>query len=384
MPSKAVTHLAIALCAIPIAAMPQTGHEEIFVYVVTIPATDHHKMVIQTGFRLRGTKGIITALHGVVDGKEFSAKNEQGDVLNRLTIASVDIADDLAVLRSKELENRPEEGLNPGQNQPPAGARLRVLGHPGGINLYAKTAYVGDPVLKALHTLLFGPIAEALNARASPSDQINVLNVEGNLVPGDSGAPVLDSGNGVVGVVDGGLQGGLAGISWAIPIYDVLNTDRWQLASSASSRLGDLAKMDVSNLFALEVVDDSPPTPANDVNKAKADEAYGDMVFAEAVNDRWCQITHCESDHPDYMKSLPGETQRHWNLAQQSWRQASQEASDPVQITRLTHKLSSDTGLRCGDDVDTGPSLCDVTDSNQFCLNSENEGHDLCVPKFSF
>lgn len=63
---------------------------------------------------MAGRKGIITALHGVADGTTFSAYNESGDVLNNLTIVSVDIDNDLAMLRSAEIESRPAEGLQAG------------------------------------------------------------------------------------------------------------------------------------------------------------------------------------------------------------------------------------------------------------------------------
>ena len=107
--------------------------------MIRIPATSHHKTILQTGFRLAGRKGIITALHGVADGTTFSAYNESGDVLNNLKIANVDIDNDLALLRSAEIESRPAEGLQAVDSLTiESGNPLRAFGHPEGISLYIK------------------------------------------------------------------------------------------------------------------------------------------------------------------------------------------------------------------------------------------------------
>jgi hypothetical protein len=58
----------------------------------------------------------------------------------------------------------------------------------------------------------------------------------------------LDSQNRVVGVVDGGLLGGAAAISWAIPIKNI----KWRTRSLTEVRLQELARLDPENLFALK------------------------------------------------------------------------------------------------------------------------------------
>jgi hypothetical protein len=218
------------------------------VYMIRIPATSRHKTIRQTGFRLAGRKGIITALHGVADGTTFSAYNESGDVLNNLKIASVDIDNDLALLRSPEIESRPAEGLQAVDRltiEP--GTPLRAFGHPEGINLYIKDDLrAGTPVTKKLHTVIPPNSARLFDLRKSPSANITILNISsGNIGPGFSGAPLLNSDNRVVGIVDGGLRGGALAISWAIPITAV----SWRDIASASTRVNELAELETNNLF---------------------------------------------------------------------------------------------------------------------------------------
>lgn len=229
-------------------AWSQQGSER-FVYMVSIPQTPGHKSSIQTGFRLAGTKGIITSLHGVVDGTIFTAFNEQGDVLTGLRLVRVDIPNDLALLRSDELEKRDDEGLVRAETlSPHPGDIVHILGHPVGINLLNKTVHIGSPPIKVLAQLIPPASAQAFGARRSPAADIRVISLDANLVPGDSGAPVISNDNKVLGVVDGGLLGGAAAISWAIPL-DVV---QWQDAGGMRPRLQELSSLATTNLFALQ------------------------------------------------------------------------------------------------------------------------------------
>jgi len=219
-----------------------------YVYLVSCSGSPHYKgRVIQTGFRAQGTKGIITALHGVLGATSITAQNSKNDVLVGLTIYSVDIDNDIALLSSKELRERSDDGLTPKDDLAlTPGETLKVLGHPSGIELYEKTVTAGNPILKRLTTLIPPASARAFEKRKSPYEGINVLNIEGNLVAGDSGAPVLDSRNRVAAIVDGGLLGGIAAISWAIPIQSIV----WKDASVSRPTLNELARIDPTSLFA--------------------------------------------------------------------------------------------------------------------------------------
>lgn len=225
-----------------------------YVYLVVVQVAGKPNGILQTGFRLRGLKGIVTALHGVVGERTISAWNERQSVFSNLVVSRVDIPNDLALLSSPELQNAPDDGLESGSNETiRQGESLTAWGHPVGIRFNKKPVKVGDPPQEELSNLIPPSSEKAFERRKSPNADINVIYLsEGNLVPGHSGAPLLSPSNQVVGVVDGGLRGGIAAISWAVPLSNIA----WQEASVARDRLTELAKQGSSDLFAFDA---APP-----------------------------------------------------------------------------------------------------------------------------
>ena len=69
----------------------------------------------QTGFRVKELRGIVTALHGVVDcQKTISAVADGGqEIFTDLKLQQVDIDRDIVLLTSPTLEALPADGLQP-------------------------------------------------------------------------------------------------------------------------------------------------------------------------------------------------------------------------------------------------------------------------------
>jgi hypothetical protein len=70
-----------------------------------------------------------------------------------------------------------------------------------------------------------------LYKRKSPNLAMQVLSIEGHLLPGHSGAPLFDEDNKLIGVGNGGLQAGAIEVSWAIPWSEI----EWQAVDKLST-----------------------------------------------------------------------------------------------------------------------------------------------------
>jgi hypothetical protein len=180
-----------------------------------------------TGFRVQGTRGVVTALHGVADCQTITAESSAiaGAALENLAVAAVDIDHDAALLHSEELQT--DTGLALWAGSPPLspGDAIYVRGHPYGIYAQLKSDLkFREPITQELRTLLVDEAVDKLAERTSPNLSISVLSIQGHLLPGHSGAPIFNQVGEVIGVGSGGLQGGTSEIVWAIAWRDI----QWQ------------------------------------------------------------------------------------------------------------------------------------------------------------
>lgn len=102
-----------------------------------------------SGFRLRGTRGVITALHAVIGCGRIGAKSDgAGLILNKpLEIASVDTDHDLALLLSTDLSIAPADGFEAADLSQPLAEPLRIEGHPFGLADLATEIRLHSPPL---------------------------------------------------------------------------------------------------------------------------------------------------------------------------------------------------------------------------------------------
>lgn len=224
---------------------------------------------VLTGFRVKGQIGIITALHGVADCQIINAQPISGNPLNSLMIAQVDIDRDVARLWSKELEALPTDGLAAiTKTQTSDYQQVALIGYPYGLFRQKPTVEVKILEITELGNLVPPDLILALNDRSSPAIDIQVLSVQAHLVPGHSGAPLVNGKGQVIGVGNGGLDLGRVEMGWAIPWHLI----EWKPVAPAASqtvswadfrRLQILTKSD-PHLFAFAALDeanDSTATP---------------------------------------------------------------------------------------------------------------------------
>jgi hypothetical protein len=193
---------------------------------------------ILTGFRLAGQPGIYTALHGVVGYREISAMADSGRGYLDLDIGWVDIDRDIALLVSDELMQSAATGLTAHDDITQYFGDLHVLGYP----LNSKKI---NPTWVKLRTKPIDKFSafpselyNFLRERGSPSTNVDALDVAGYILPCDSGAPLADDHDRVLGIALGGLRGGTVAYSYAIPIWQV-NLEA--VGAANLSRLNELA-----------------------------------------------------------------------------------------------------------------------------------------------
>jgi hypothetical protein len=247
--------LSAALLMFAPAALAQDEH----VYLIKMFDCTHKPVErSQTGFRVQGLKGIITALHGVADCRRVTA-SKKGLLLDQpLSVKQIDKDRDVALLSSEQVDGAPGGGLSVAEDVVWETLRdVKVYGHPYGISNLDTTLILRNPPLKTLKDLLPAAPLSTLKERRSPNHLIKVLSLQGNLLPGHSGAPILDSRGRVVGVANGGLKEGEVGISWAIPFKDI----EWE---EAGGKLKELALLNPEVLFSFDALPAQQLDEAND------------------------------------------------------------------------------------------------------------------------
>lgn len=221
---------------------------------------------VQTGFRVKGEVGIVTALHGVVECKSVTAQSGN-DVVDGLIIAKVDIERDIALLWSQSLAAKGMDGLEPGAIISIQGdyELVRVIGYPQGLTRPKTTVDVKITARTQLIDLLPDKDISALDKRSSPAVDIDVLSVQAPVVPGHSGAPFIDRNGRIIGVGSGGLDLGRIDSAWAIPLNEI----KWAVVSTrvpgrysgqAAQRLKALAAMDAGLVFQIAEEPDGADT----------------------------------------------------------------------------------------------------------------------------
>ncbi|MBV9671354.1 MAG: trypsin-like peptidase domain-containing protein [Verrucomicrobia bacterium] len=148
--------------------------------------------------------------------------------------------------------------LKSSESTPSFGNELVAFGHP----LFTPT--VQRQTLKfdkeeALEDITPFEASKEITRLGFPRLSNSVFGLMGPLVPGHSGAPIVDSDGKVVAIGDGGLEQGAASISWAIPARELAKLLRSQDALVVD--IGTLSDLGV--LFAAELNSNIATTVSN-------------------------------------------------------------------------------------------------------------------------
>ncbi|MCB0109449.1 MAG: trypsin-like peptidase domain-containing protein [Caldilineaceae bacterium] len=253
--------LVVALLSIGITLLAQDDSFEPSPHIYRVKAagcTSAPEQRVQSGFRVTGQVGIFTALHGVLGCKTVIAEpGGDGQTFHDLSIGKVDIDHDVAVLWSRGLADEPLEGLVVITEtlQIDQKASYQVIGYP--LNVFRQKPTVDVKILERteLGNLLTNDAILVLEERMSPALDAKVLSIQTHLIPGHSGAPLLNQANQVVAIGNGGLDAGRIEMGWAIP-WDELDLSTivagvsQEVSWSERRRLREIGDSDSGYIFS--------------------------------------------------------------------------------------------------------------------------------------
>jgi len=246
---KALLPVALLLCGASASAQGSEALRRAAESILKIEADSQ----AASGFVWQDANHAVTALH-VVDGKQRITAHYVGPD-GRVQASTAAVVErvfkeaDLVLLRLQTPQPRKPLALSP--STPTVRQPLDALGFPLNIAGYSNT----ELKLRFGGTQLRSILPPKLLAQFTdyPSTSTEILNLEGNLVPGLSGAPLLEAQGLLVGIADGGLEDGAVGICWGIPAAHLQ-----RLAQSTVTRTPGAAR--VAALFSADSQASVAPT----------------------------------------------------------------------------------------------------------------------------
>lgn len=259
--------------------------------IVTSPDTIPRRSA--TGFRWRTPDLVVTSYHVVAGAHADSIRvqtTSNGVNATLAEVVAVDRASDLAILKMKRI--LPGGPLLHCSAIPSVSEQLWVAGYPLAVSgLRSRRIAMSDIAPHKLKDALDATARRDLVSLGFPHLNQEVLHLEGDFLPGDSGAPILDKNGCVVAIGNGGLKRGQVGLGWAIPSSQLDTLIQKGLAENQIS-LSSLQSIQTSFFSSVspERIDETLWETADQLNTLEAYRDYLDRfpagVFAATAKTR--------------------------------------------------------------------------------------------------
>jgi len=263
----------------------QFDPDELAKSTVRINVKQNEKVIsTATGFVWQNKNQVVTSLH--VMRKEADIQIEYEGAKTNGTVKKVLKSADLVLLQV----NNPVQGWKAitsyEKTKPLYKSELSALGFnngaPGLSTRELKKGYVKPEILKRL---VPPDDRKLLNDIKMPSISLPIYYLNGTLLPGFSGSPVVNDKGQLVGIGDGGLENGASAVSWVIP---AVYLDSLTL-SNVNSLPDDLYKSDV--LYSADV----------DVQDEYISVRYKNFEFVKTKTRTFNQLLET-ADNPDELR----------------------------------------------------------------------------------
>lgn len=214
--------------------------EELSGSVVKIFAEhDNNREITATGFIYGDEASVVTSFHVVSGAQRVQVKFSSGGSLVAAEVVRVIKKQDLALLELKKPSARTPLVTSASASR--RGDRLLCLGYPFNIPTIDDTLVTVKTLGKKLKDIIPPNVKKDLDDIGFPDTLSEIINLDGHLLPGHSGAPLFNDDGRIVAVSNGGLAVGAASRSWAIDASHLksllASTENIPNSSAASSHL---------------------------------------------------------------------------------------------------------------------------------------------------
>ena len=203
-----------------------------------------------TGFVWQNPKQIVTSLH-VLHHDDAEVIVEFGGVKRIARVVKVLPYADLVLLEVDEAVDGWVPLTDKSDNKPPYKAPITALGfNAGASGSMTRDLHKGHANPEKLKGLLPPGDRRDLEAVKIPDIELDIYYLQGSLLPGFSGSPVVDADGKLIGIGDGGLENGASNVSWVIParFLDELTASKMEELPGNLEKAGQLMSADIVDL----------------------------------------------------------------------------------------------------------------------------------------
>lgn len=246
---------------------------------VRVQVKDKGRLVsVASGFVWKTPSQVVTSLHVMHDSPNSQIIIEFGKKRRKAKVKAVLMEADLVLLEvSRPIKEwRPLEDFE--GKKPPYKTRITALGyHHGALGMSTRELLKGYAKPEILQQLLPPQAVAILQQTNMPSVTLPIYYLDGSLLPGYSGAPVVDLRGRLIGIGNGGLENGAANVSWVIPASFLTALEQ----SNKASLPNKMAQK--SQLFSLDRRTITPKKTQLQSPKKRHDNNPFNWFFASAV-----------------------------------------------------------------------------------------------------
>lgn len=301
-----------------------------------------------SGFVWPEPTSIVTALHVVADCQSLTVEYVEAGVQRRARASKSLRRADLALLT---VENPPSVKALSNTATATTEEVLAAIGLPLNVRNWQETYGSRALNVKRLSDILNDSTRREIENLGAPAIELEVFRLTAVVKPGSSGGPIINAQGAVVGVVDGGLDGGASSLNWAVPAH-LLQELAENGQSGANVGLGPAAE----TAFAFSV-----PDTAEAAVSVNQDLFCGGRSYFHLA-------TRSLSEIVDSMET-PGTLDDPMGFAYVVTALAANVPEKDLAALRFDLYVDSETGATVA-----VPQSMPIVDDSGFCVASSNQG----------